>query len=111
MAARKAALSAFTVPRMTWFFSPRCIPAPEGHLQLEGNQLMRNMVLKNQVILGTVNADKAAFLAAIRDLGEFKKRWPQALEKVISARHPVENFRELLTGKATGIKNVIAFAK
>jgi hypothetical protein len=33
------------------------------------------------------------------------------LEKVITARHPVENFRELLTGKATGIKNVIAFGK
>lgn len=87
------------------------IPAPEGHIELAGNQLMRNLVLKNQVVLGTVNADKAAFQAAIRDLGEFKRRWPAALEKVISARHPVENFRELLTGKATGIKNVIAFGK
>jgi threonine dehydrogenase-like Zn-dependent dehydrogenase len=87
------------------------IPGPEGHVTLEGNQLMRNLVLKNQVIIGTVNADKAAFQAAIRDLGEFKKRWPQALAKVISARHPVENFRDLLTGKATGIKNVIAFGK
>ena len=87
------------------------IPAPEGHVELEGNQLMRNLVLKNQVVLGTVNADKAAFLAAIRDLGEFKKRWPSALEKVISARHPIESFRELLTGKAAGIKNVIAFGK
>ena len=34
-----------------------------------------------------------------------------ALAKVISARHPIESFRELLTGKATGIKNVIAFGK
>ena len=33
------------------------IPAPEGHVTLEGNQLMRNLVLKNQVVLGTVNAD------------------------------------------------------
>ncbi|MEN9574793.1 MAG: Glucose 1-dehydrogenase [Verrucomicrobiota bacterium] len=87
------------------------IPAPEGHVELEGNQLMRNLVLKNQVVLGTVNADKAAFQAAIRDLGEFQKRWPDALAKVISARHPIENFSELLTGKATGIKNVIAFGK
>ena len=58
-----------------------------------------------------MNADKAAFLAAIRDLGEFQKRWPDALGKVISARHPLENFRELLTGKATGIKNVISIGK
>ena len=58
------------------------IPAPEGHVQLEGNQLMRNLVLKNQVIIGTVNADKSAFQAAIRDLGEFKRRWPHALRRL-----------------------------
>lgn len=87
------------------------IPAPEGHIQIPGNVLMRNLVLKNQVIVGTVNADKAAFENAIRDLGEFKKRWPKALAKVISARHPVEDFRDLLVGKPTGIKHVIAFSK
>jgi threonine dehydrogenase-like Zn-dependent dehydrogenase len=87
------------------------IPAPEGHITIRGNELMRNLVLKNQVIVGTVNADKAAFQNAIRDLGEFRKRWPKALAGVISARHPVEKFRELLVGKPTGIKHVIAFAK
>ena len=87
------------------------IPAPEGNLSLAGNQLMRNIVLKNQVIVGTVNADKASFCDAIRDLGEFHRRWPQALERIISARYPVEKFQELLTGKMTGIKNVIAFSE
>ena len=86
------------------------IPAPEGHITIEGNQLMRNLVLKNQVIIGTVNADKTAFQDAIRDLGEFKKRWPKALAQVISARHPLENYRDLLVGKSTGIKHVISFA-
>jgi threonine dehydrogenase-like Zn-dependent dehydrogenase len=86
------------------------IPAPEGHLQIPGNLLMRHVVLKNLAIIGTVNADRAAFEDAIRDLGEFKKRWPAALARVITARHSVENFRELLTGRAAGIKNVISFA-
>jgi threonine dehydrogenase-like Zn-dependent dehydrogenase len=86
------------------------IPAPEGHLQIPGNLLMRHVVLKNLAVIGTVNADRGAFESAIRDLGEFNKRWPKAIAKVISARHKVENFRELLTGKATGIKNVISFA-
>lgn len=85
------------------------IPAPEGRIQVPGNTLMRNLVLKNQVVLGTVNADKAAFQNAIRDLGEFRKRWPKALAKVITARHPVENFRDLLVGKPSGIKHVIKF--
>ena len=86
------------------------IPAPEGELKIPGNLLMRHIVLRNLAIIGTVNADRAAFESAIRDLGEFKRRWPQAIAQVISARHPVDNYRELLTGKATGIKNVISFA-
>ena len=65
---------------------------------------MRDLVLKNQVIIGTVNADRAAFESAIRDLGEFKRRWPDALRRVITGRHPLESYRELLLGKATGIK-------
>ena len=48
-------------------------------------------------------------LDAIRDLGLFKRRWPDSLRRVISGRHPLENYRELLLGKATGIKNVITF--
>ena len=86
------------------------IPAPEGGITVPGSQLMRNIVLKNQAIVGTVNADRAAFEGAIADLGEFQKRWPHSLAKIITARHRVENFRELLTGKAAGIKNVISFA-
>ena len=86
------------------------IPSPEGMLQIPGNALMRHIVLKNLAIIGTVNADRSAFENAIRDLGEFKKRWPASIAAVISARHPITNFQELLTGKAVGIKNVIKFA-
>lgn len=87
------------------------IPAPGGEIALQGNQLMRNLVLKNQVVFGTVNADKAAFRNAINDLAEFKKRWPAALERIITKRHTPYDFAELLTGKPTGIKNVISFDK
>ncbi|MSU61701.1 MAG: hypothetical protein EXS31_04765 [Pedosphaera sp.] len=86
------------------------IPAPGGQIQIPGNVLMRHLVLKNLAIIGTVNADRAAFENAILDLGEFQKRWPDAIRSMITGRHPVENFRELLQGKATGIKNVISFA-
>lgn len=85
------------------------IPAPGGDIEVPGNQLMRNLVLKNQVIIGTVNADKNAFQNAIKDLGEFKKRWPQALDGIISKRHSPDNFEELLVGKPGGIKHVISF--
>ncbi len=85
------------------------IPAPEGEINILGNQLMRNMVLKNQVLIGTVNADKGAFQNAIKDLCEFKRRWPAALDGIITKRHSPDNYKELLVGKPGGIKHVISF--
>ena len=83
------------------------IPPHKPAIPVEADILMRDMVLKNQAIVGTVNADRPAFENAIRDLGAFKQRWPKALSAVISGRFPIEAYRELLLGKATGIKNVI----
>src|SRR6185503_13002374 len=84
------------------------IPAPKPAIEIEADIIMRNMVLKNQVAVGTVNADREAFAGAIRDLGIFLKRWPQALRSIITGRYRIDQYRDLLLGKATGIKNVIA---
>jgi threonine dehydrogenase-like Zn-dependent dehydrogenase len=83
------------------------IPPHKPAIPIEADSLMRQVVLMNQAIIGTVNADRPAFENAIRDLGIFKQRWPDAIRKVITGRHPLENYRELLLGKATGIKNVV----
>jgi len=83
------------------------IPPHKPAIPIEADSLMRQVVLMNQAIIGTVNADRPAFQSAIRDLGIFKQRWPEALRKVITGRHPLESYRELLLGKATGIKNVV----
>ena len=85
------------------------IPPHKPAIPIEADSLMRQVVLMNQAIVGTVNADRPAFTNAIRHLGIFKKRWPDALAKVISNRYTLESYRELLIGKATGIKNVIKF--
>jgi glucose 1-dehydrogenase len=87
------------------------IPPHKPAIPIEADSLMRDMVLKNQVVVGTVNADRPAFENAIRHLGIFKQRWPKALSSVISGRYPMEAYRELLLGKATGIKNVITVAE
>jgi threonine dehydrogenase-like Zn-dependent dehydrogenase len=83
------------------------IPPRKPAIPIEADTLMRDMVLKNQILIGTVNADEAAFDAAIRDLAVFKQRWPQPLQALITGRYPMEGFRDLLLGKNTGIKNVI----
>jgi len=86
------------------------IPAPKPPIGIDADIIMRNLVLKNQVAVGTVNADREAFEGAIRDIGIFLKRWPQALRSLITGRYKIDQYRDLLLGKATGIKNVIALA-
>lgn len=86
------------------------VAALKGPQPLDTDTLMRNLVLKNQVALGTVNAGRDAFEAAVADLGVFLERWPEAIRKVITGRFPMEAHRDLLLGKPGGIKNLIAFA-
>jgi threonine dehydrogenase-like Zn-dependent dehydrogenase len=86
------------------------VPALRGAASLDLDGIMRGMVLKNQVVLGTVNAARDAFEASITDLARFRQRWPQQLARLITGRFPMQAHRELLQGPATGIKNVIAIA-
>jgi threonine dehydrogenase-like Zn-dependent dehydrogenase len=86
------------------------VPGRHGPIQLDTDLIMRNLVLKNQVVLGTVNAGRAAFEGAVRDLGLFMSRWPDAVRSLITGRYPAESCRDLLLGRPAGIKNVIAFS-
>ena len=87
------------------------IPAPKPAIPVMGDELMRNFVLKNQAIIGSVNADRAAFENAIKDLAIFKQCWPQSLSQVITGRHTLEDYRKLLTTEEkSGIKNVIVLS-
>jgi threonine dehydrogenase-like Zn-dependent dehydrogenase len=85
------------------------VPGRKEPLQLEGAALLKQLVLKNQVVLGTVNAAEGDFDAALEDLERFQQRWPGRLERLITARHPPEEFQQVVTGKAGGIKHVITF--
>jgi threonine dehydrogenase-like Zn-dependent dehydrogenase len=85
------------------------VPGRKPPNSIDTDLLMRNLVLKNQVVLGTVNAGRSAFESAIRDLGVFVQRWPDAVRLVISGRYPVEQYRDVLLGGVTGTKSVIRF--
>ena len=87
--------------------SSPAFPAAKAPVAVDTDLLMGNMVLKNQVVFGSVNAGKDAFEAAIRDLTLFKQRWPKAVQTLITGRFPMEQYRDLLLGETTGIKNVL----
>jgi len=70
------------------------VPAPTKDIALDAGALMRDIVLENQVALGTVNAPKIAFENGIKDLAKIQKRWPLALRALITGYLPFERFQE-----------------
>ncbi|MHB8078023.1 MAG: glucose 1-dehydrogenase [Candidatus Krumholzibacteriia bacterium] len=86
------------------------VPGRKGPIPLDADLLMRDLVLKNQVVFGTVNAPRAGYEAAVRDLGIFMARWPDAVRGLITGRYALEETARLLQGEPAGIKNVIRLA-
>lgn len=86
------------------------VPARKGPISIEADLLMRSIVLKNQVVLGSVNAGRVDFESAVQDLGMFLERWPEAVRSMISGRYPMDQVEGLLKNRVDGIKNVLAIA-
>jgi threonine dehydrogenase-like Zn-dependent dehydrogenase len=85
------------------------VPGRKAPIEIDTDRLMRDFVLKNQVIYGTVNAGKQAFQDSIADIAKFNQKWPSALRALITGRFKVDQAVSLLTGKVDGIKNVVTF--
>jgi len=87
------------------------VPGGPAPAQVDTGSLMRNLVLKNQVVLGSVNASRADFEAAVRDLTLFAERFPRALGALITERVPIDQYAgQLLATPPEAIKNVIALS-
>jgi threonine dehydrogenase-like Zn-dependent dehydrogenase len=84
------------------------VPGRKGPVEVDTDGLMRDFVLKNQVVYGSVNAGKQAFEQAIKDLAQFCSRWPDTVRKLITGRFKIEQAIDLLTGRIGGIKNVVS---
>jgi threonine dehydrogenase-like Zn-dependent dehydrogenase len=86
------------------------VPGRKGPVPVDTDEIMRNMVLNNQLVLGSVNAPPQAFQSAIRHLGVFAQHWPQTLRSVITGRFPIEHALEALQNQPGSVKNVVAIA-
>ena len=103
------ALQALRVMGTNGIFVLTGVPGLQAFTQADPANLMREMVLKNQVLLGTVNAGPDAFASALRDLGLFRRRSPAVVRTLIAGRYPPEQAHDLILGQLAGIKSVIAF--
>jgi glucose 1-dehydrogenase len=108
--ASKVAFEAMEVLGTNGIFTFTGVPGRKAPIEVDTDLIMRNLVLKNQVVLGTVNASREIFEAAIADLTTFAERWPEATRSLITGRFPLDAHRDLLLGQPSGIKNVLSFA-
>ncbi|MEM6331211.1 MAG: hypothetical protein AAF790_13305, partial [Planctomycetota bacterium] len=86
------------------------VPGRKHPFEINGAAIMRNLVLKNQVVFGTVNAGQDAFRSAAARLERFMQKWPDAVRGLITRRWPLAEVDRLLTDPGPGIKHVATIA-
>lgn len=88
------------------------IPGGDRPLQVQGAELIRRLVLENQVMVGSVNASRDHFQMAADDLGQARRVWPGHVEKLITSRTPApEGLAALSTHDPQEIKAVLEWAR
>jgi threonine dehydrogenase-like Zn-dependent dehydrogenase len=84
--------------------SPSGVPLPGG--------ILRDMVLKNQAVVGSVNANRRYFETGVVHLGRFRSLWGSAIDSLVTDRQPLESFESVLSGRASGTtKSVLVIGK
>lgn len=82
------------------------VPPDGATTELNAGRALRNLVLRNEVVFGTVNAGRRDYLSAIENLEQFMGLFPQSVRELITHRAPLDEVPQLLMQKR-GIKNVV----
>lgn len=64
----------------------------------------QRLVLGNQVVFGSVNANPRHFKQGVKDFVTIEKKWPGAMIKLLTDRIPWENHKVWFTERGGGIK-------
>jgi threonine dehydrogenase-like Zn-dependent dehydrogenase len=79
--------------------------SPVGRdMSIDAGQLGRDIVLENDVIFGSVNANLGHYELAARALASAERGW---LERMITRRLPLEHFEEALDSRPDDVKVVL----
>lgn len=86
--------------------------ADDPAFAVSGGRLLRELVLENQAIVGSVNANRTYFERGVTHLAEFGARWGDVAERLVTERRPLEQFADALEGKSgSAIKSVLTVAR
>lgn len=86
------------------------VPPEAATAEMNIGRALRNLVLRNEVVFGTVNASRRDHLSAIQHLEQFMILFPESVRQLITHRAPLDEVPQLLTQKR-GIKNVVEISR
>ena len=78
-----------------------------GETPVRAGQFNNSMVLGNRLMFGSVNAGMVDFRAGVEHIQQAQRRWPGALEKLITRRVPFDAFQDAFDRRPDDIKVVI----
>ncbi len=88
------------------------IPFGDRPIQLPGGELVRRLVLQNQVMVGSVNAAPDHYRMAVKDLAAGHVRWGERVAALITHRHNYNDFASALQHHGIDeIKTVVEWSK
>ncbi|HWH08268.1 MAG TPA: glucose 1-dehydrogenase, partial [Candidatus Thermoplasmatota archaeon] len=67
------------------------VPAQRPAVPVEADDFMRDLVMRNLAVVGSVNSNRRHFEAALQALRRWQDRWPEELATVITHRYRPED--------------------
>ena len=61
---------------------------------IDGRVIGVDVVIQNRAVFGSVNANQVDWEAAIAQLDAAQARWPEALERFVGLRAPLDRFQD-----------------
>lgn len=75
------------------------------------DQINQLLVLGNEVVFGSVNANPKHFQMGVKDLTTIQKKWPGVLQKLITTRLPWDQFGGWFGKRGVGIKTTLEIGR
>ena len=67
----------------------------------------QRLVLGNQVVFGSVNANPRHFKQGVKDFVTIDRKWPGTMSKLLTNRIPWQDHKQWFTQRGTGIKSTL----
>ena len=83
------------------------VTSPGHDFDIDVGELNRTMVLDNDTVFGTVNANRHHYAMAAEALARADKKW---LERLITRRVPIAQWTQALENRPDDVKVVVDFA-